>query len=133
MRDQLISFDTAKLAKEKRFPQRDGDELYYFSKSKHINTPTIKWNHMDWIDLYIAPTQSLLQKWLREEHNCIVEISFNKKENENFLRYSMTVDYYKKDWSGIENDDYDDYDNGFDTYEEALEAGLLSALKLIQQ
>ena len=75
-------------------------------------------------------SQSLLQKWLREVHNCIVEVQFEKLVCLNQLDWIVTVDYYKPDFSNLtEEADYkSDY---FSTYEEALEDGLYNALKLI--
>ena len=131
MTDQLISFETAKLAKEKGFCEKvyyfynEDDEtekqLYTYKRFMILNDEELKIE---------APTQSLLQKWLREVHNCIVEVQFEKLPCLNQLDWIVTVDYYKPDFSNLtEESDYEsDY---FSTYEEALEDGLYNALKLI--
>jgi hypothetical protein len=72
-----------------------------------------------------VPTQSLLQKWLREVHEISVESTScwwddGKKEFE----YNV----YKKDLGG----DSPCSLSVFKTYEEALEVGLQEALKLIE-
>lgn len=69
MEEQLISFETAKLAKEKGFCEfynalyydKDGNEWIGFSSSTK-----------DYEDKYVRSSQSLLQKWLREKHNISV-------------------------------------------------------------
>ena len=66
MKEQLISFSTAKLAKEKGFDNYDVANYYREGINYALNnsgTSTIKE-----VGNYPAPTQSLLQKWLREKH-----------------------------------------------------------------
>ena len=76
-------------------------------------------------------TQSKLQKWLREKHNCIVEVPFTKYAGINKLTYFSTVDYYRLDWNFINPEDSDYTSEDFDKYEYALETGLYEALKLL--
>lgn len=116
MEDTLISFETAKLAKEKGYKNHDCKKyssdglkaIYGF-----VSNPTA------------APTQSLLQKWLREVHNIIVEVLVFDKgflEKDKFC-FQWRVYNKTEDWfTGFE----------YKTYEEALEAGLQEALKLIK-
>ena len=119
MQEQLITFETAKLAKEKGFNEicktaygRNADSLYY-GNCTHKNSENI---------FLSAPTQNLLQKWLREVHNIYVEISFNQKyENPRFgyiVRTKSTC-FHTRDFP-------------YKTYEEALEIGLQESLKLIE-
>ena len=83
MEETLITFETAKLAKEKGFnwnvlhSYRDGkldyedyfrgtiDEMYFNANGK---------NRTKFKEIISTPTQSLLQKWLREEHNILVYV-----------------------------------------------------------
>lgn len=130
MEEQLISFETAKMAKEKGFNARcyayyevDKEPWLHYS----VNSP-VDYNHVkDTRHLFSAPTQSLLQKWLREEHGLNINIEHRAYVN----RYVFTIT--KK---GVHND----YENHYlvkhvlqkiDHYEEALELGLQNALKLI--
>ena len=115
MEEQLISFETAKLAKEKGFNEKcifhylDSGELYAYdsgNRSARINNNSI---------IY-TPTQSLLQKWIREVHNIDIWVE----------RYLREGDYFCKSTSFYDNQ------NPHKTYEEALEAGLIEALKLIK-
>jgi hypothetical protein len=126
MKDQIISFSTAKLAKECRFDiiQRYGSESsLYNKKGEHTYYVNYGFMYSGLSDGYIsAPTQSLLQKWLREVHNKQVEISliYDKYSVEVFpisqIKVKTLFSYYTK----------------FDTYEEALEQGLVQALKLLK-
>ena len=69
--------------------------------------------------IYEAPTQSLLQKWLREEHNIHITITSISQES---WQYHITKPGQRLG---------DNYEEDFYTYEEALESGLHQALKLI--
>lgn len=108
MKDQLISFKTAKLAKERGF---NWSSTYTYEKD---------YNKTIEIILYKAPTQSLLQKWLREVHNTHISIQyFLDHDLDNFEVYITNNHLTKKKYL-------------FDTYEQALEAGLLEGLNLIK-
>lgn len=77
MEDQLISFETAKLAKEKGFDLNtysncwvktlDGDVIHN-SERRNISEHDRCTQHL------MQPTQSLLQKWLLEKHNLFVSV-----------------------------------------------------------
>ena len=152
MEEQLISLETAKLAKEKGFKEmcfaafhknnrNDGyfesgiiSQSEYFRFPNMSNGDKIAVLQKDYIHTILRPTQSLLQKWIREVHN--IEILINrippeavlasKNNGKNILNnYSYYV------WSLNNNPRI--ANKGFfkNTYEEALEAGLQEALKLI--
>jgi hypothetical protein len=130
MEEKLIKFETAKLAKEKGFDwkvlnhYRDGES---YSKEL-INGGT--WYNMNcskeqklWnCNLYSAPTQSYLQKWLREVHK-INNLNIFPDGNDNYVpwRGLLTMDNLYLFHKELK----------FKTYEEALEKGLQEALKLI--
>ena len=98
MTDQLISFETLELAMSKGF-------IWYDHKRRRM------------------PTQSLLQKWLREKHNLIVEPIGSVVDKTFGIKIFYLGKIATKLSIGGPN-----YGN---TYEEALEAGLIEALKLI--
>ena len=98
MKEQLVTFETAKLAKEKNFDIGVNQSYVIYKKSYNydddsshresykVNDIEINShyhvNNYKGIDLsnelyeaYSAPTQSLLQKWLREVHNIFVEVN----------------------------------------------------------
>lgn len=138
MHEQLISFETAKLAKEKGFEELVSN-CYY--KEELFGTYAImdendsafidvmdgneleNHNHIDFIDRYSAPTQSLLQKWLREKHKIIVSINIMS----DLSYYSLLIDI-NKDKLALNNQSKN---KSFIKYEECLEDGLFEALKLI--
>ena len=129
MEDTRITFETAKLAKEKGFPQEPNRlKIPYYNYKGEF-----KGDVKDWLRKYLrnedtsdvesvsAPTQSLLAKWLREEHNIIILVDYEGIDG-----------YYYKFYSYKEgNKNYDASDKNYNTYEEALEAGLQATLKLI--
>ena len=112
MEDTRIKFETAKLAKEKGF-----NEIlsYHYDKTGIIQNVTTNNEKLDYG--YSAPTQSLLAKWLREEHN-IHLIAYK----------NINIDGY--DWCFITTDGITNI-NSYKTYEEAYEIGLQEALKVI--
>lgn len=121
MEEQLISFETAISAKEKGF-FNGGLRDYYDIKGNLI----YKDNHNKFISYDIsAPTQSLLQKWLRERHKIYILVYVMEDSDG-----SIYFDYGLKqivNWLSDKSCE----PNMFKTYEEALEFGLKEALKLI--
>ena len=119
LKEKLISFETAKLAKEKGFhisSRGEGMGKRVFINGELVNAIFSSKDHIH------APTQSLLQKWLREVHEISIKID----------------DYYTNsrvrfDYNVCELGSQEDNPVGiFETYEEALETGLQEALKLIK-
>ena len=102
MEEQLISFETAKLAKEK------GCDLESCTCG----------GYPECICYDKRISQSLLAKWLREKHN-IHLIAYK----------NINIDGY--DWCYITTDGITNI-NSYKTYEEAYEIGLYQALKLIK-
>lgn len=126
MEEQIVSLKVAKLLEEHNFC--NGSSHYYsniFSEQLHKNDDGVLYlNGLD-VNYIEAPTQSLVQKWLREEHNMFVECYHNNLLTERihgvkYGRYNMSI---------YEHSMFNMF--GFDTYERALEEGLKQALKLI--
>ena len=127
MQDELVSFETAKLAKEKGFdiyqPYRYDDEKRIY----HGRDQTFNIN---------APTQSLLQKWLRDEHDIFVSINTVSEERWYSAEDVEHIPVHKyRVIKNIDNFKYDviDWSEPFETYEEALEVALFESLKLIKE
>ena len=126
MEDTRVTFETAKLAKEKGF-----DALCYDafnSKGNLYSNGWCEYLYDNKVEIpfrsgvleskdVLAPTQSILAKWLREEHN-IHLIAYK----------NINIDGY--DWCYITTDGITNI-NSYKTYEEAYEIGLQEALKLI--
>jgi hypothetical protein len=154
MNDEIVSFEVAKLAKEKGFDLKVRNyinilgvshsikEITYYPFGAGVNDPggDIHLNYNEKIDfsnlitygrnwdengverIYSAPTQSLLQRWLREKHNILLAIlpwkdhAADVNDKHNFRPMLVGIKTWKE----------------FPTYEEALEKGLLESLKLIK-
>lgn len=135
MIENYITFETAQKAKEKGFNWKT--ENGYNNDTKEL------WE--DWYDeMYLsdhyesslnhkhhipAPTQSLLQKWLREKHNIILNVTYHESGY-----YTLHI-FVDKGNSHRERtpDSISHYKNGvsFDNYEEAFEIVLQTAMELI--
>lgn len=130
MKDKLVTFETAKSTKEKDFnifnvPNGiDNDNYRYYHSNGEIGIGNIQFINdcelkKECFELYPAPTQSLLQRWLREKCDIHVCSISQYNTNRQFQYYYATV-------NGKTIDELE-----FDTYEQALEKGLQEGLKLI--
>ena len=121
MREQLIDFETAKLAKEKGF---DWKTVYYYDFIGFLSSGNSAqhWNGSK-ESIYSTPTQSLLQKWLRERPTPIIVTP-----EYDFIAWVVWVDDPDKDRIFIDKVD----GKWINKYEDSLEIGLYQALKLIK-
>ena len=124
--EQYVSFETAKLAKEKGF--NEPCRHYYLNGAKEVNNETIMiydlpypYNSTD-KNYFAAPTQSLLARWLREKHKLFIEVTIDS------IRLIREGD---SKIVNLKNADYTNNKEEFRSYEEAMEAGLQDALKLL--
>ena len=132
MEDTRVTFETAKLAKEKGFFQETNRlEIPYYNYKGEFKGDVSDWRARKYIrgedtsdiEFVSAPTQSLLAKWLREEHNIHVTSQIGNLDFINTYHYEIRY---------IDKNKFMCKVNGnFKTYEEALEIGLQKALKLI--
>lgn len=127
MKEQLINFETAKLAKEKGFNEwtnqvyRIVDKELMFEERGHQNSLS------DINKKITAPAQSLLQKWLRETQKTVVWLKPYPSELEG--NYINNWSVYVDNFTGMHLMEDCVLIHG---YEEALEKGLQEALKLIK-
>ncbi len=115
MQEQLISFETARSAKETGF---NYDVKNYYNALGELFTRLYRAYKGKY---YQAPTQNLLQKWLRDEHNVHINpvLETDYEYINKFYRYSIVTSVVNYTSCKIYN-----------SYEEALEKGLLKALNL---
>ena len=128
MTEQLINFETAKLAKEKGLPQDSfyfedyETEVPFYGLDNELNK-----GDEDRFGQCKSISQSLLQKWLREKYDidiCIIkEVSIYL-----FVSYNVLI----SDSCNSKYRDLIDLQVSYTSYEEALEFALIEALKLIQ-
>jgi hypothetical protein len=119
MEEQLISFETAKLAKEKGFEEFCSKA---FLRGRLVSNSIMNETFGEPLnDIVNAPTQSLLQKWLRDVHQIDISIKVGLLDSiSKVYIYSIPFNEGLINW------------NKYNTYEEALEAGLYEGLKLIK-
>ena len=118
MKEQLISLETAKLAGKARYP-------FSIITGHKVNDTLVTNNKVRCPHLVSAPTQSLLQKWVREQYNLHIVVNIGFYDREDIGYYSNVIKFRKHHKSKYRSE-------FFSTYEEALEVGLIEALKLIK-
>lgn len=116
--DEIVTYEVAMLAKEKGF--NEYVEAFYAEDCNipHTQGPE-KWN--EYKGRYAAPTQSLLQRWLREEKGVIIE-----------LKYSDDTESFRPFWSWCIYNNLGitiEIGDSSSTYELALEDALKYALE----
>lgn len=106
MKEQLIELETAKLA-IKVGADRDLSILSFSDEGDR---------------LVVHCTQSLLAKWLREEHDLHIQPYYRDD------RYTWDCEIFN-----MADSEFEEYDETleFNTYEQTLEYGLIESLKLI--
>lgn len=133
--DELISFKTAKLARDKGFDYptqyytwsdiKKPENMAHSGDYGSLHTQNKYEEHYDngKVKYYTIslPSQSLLQKWLRQEHKIEIWLSKGGKSGNKYHAKDITKDGVLI----IENCKM------FNTYQKALEQGLYEALKLI--
>lgn len=121
MKDQLISFHVAKLAKEKGLDLSSNYFREHESGDADFDDDFCNWNQYDGYVTII--TQSLLQKFIREEHG--IDILVKRSFSDGKKKYILTPCFDKPSLKGYDNAEGN-------TYEEALESGLMKALEMIK-
>lgn len=144
MKEQFISYETALLAKEKGyddlcrlFYDKDGGICGHPENMGKNSTSNFK------SFMCSAPEQFELSKWLREQHGIHLYADWYWHESDGYV-YTFDLSYVPKEFEDAKRrvshvirinsySAYDAvYDGGFDTFEQALEAGLQKALTLIR-
>lgn len=123
MTDQLITFETAKLAYEKGFRGGNGRKAY--NKEGRSISVFSTFNYSEEKYPITTTSQPALQKWLRDKqsiHICI-DVEMDQLPNSllEFNFYLFKRGHHESKWSVT-----------YKTYEAALEAALQEALKLIK-
>ena len=127
--EEICTYEVCKLAKDKGFPQ-DPDKndhclMYCWDGLRNIH-PLAMWivwemEEYDHDNLYAAPTQSLLQRWLREEKGYYVYPYYDNNE----FKWTYSIREKTGDmWILLVGET-----PNFDKYEEAMEAGLKFVLE----
>lgn len=117
MKDQIVSFKTAILADEKGLNLIWKNDLYTDDGVQH---PYMAHWLCGYSKMYNAPTQSILQKWLREIHKIEIDIR------------SVIAGYEYSIWKRSEQDEDFNWFDSSETYEDALEKALVRGLNMIE-
>lgn len=135
----LVSYETALLAKEKGFDEFCNDvytdylqDTEYSKKGIYLSTDsTLKGRNSyleknEYYELFTAPQQYVLQKWLRVKYNYninVKHITHNQKYG-----FSVTGNYDEKTGGIIIPYNF----KGYDSYGECLENALQQCLNIIK-
>ena len=125
--EQYVSFETAKLAKEKKVFIEGCCEVYS-QEGGVARTPNggkWNWEEYDKSEFCLRPTQSLLARWIREKHNIHIDSYPNASGYLYYINKTNGTLVYDSDFDGP-NDG-----GAWNSYEEAMESGLQEALKII--
>ena len=117
--EDYVSFEIAKLLKEKRF---DGECRDYYSTDEHFYSEDFKsnWNCVGGtIIIFSAPTLQMAMKWLREVHHLVIQIEFI-----DFLEHGEIWLYSIIERKTIKRLTDRDEDFTEHTYEQACEAAI---------
>lgn len=124
MEEQLVTQETAILAKEKGFDEVTDvffNSSYPWPGEENINAL----RHSDGNDFTSVPTQSLLQKWLREKHDIVVFVTPLSRGQKPFEEKTYEARMLRKG--------HQRWKRGFKKWEEALEEGLQQGLNYVSQ
>lgn len=126
--EKYCSFEIAKLLKEKKF---DIPSLRWYDKDGNVvaklTTPKTPLDYFKDEYYYLCPTHQMAMAWLREKHNIHIEIEAYPHEDGCFywhyrimemVKYKDMFGYFKRDQKA-----------GFDSYEDAVEAGIKQYIK----
>jgi len=127
MTEDYVSFETAKLLKEKGF---DGDGSHFYENKKIVSFVDY-WNRITPYERYCAiecPTLQMAMKWLREVHNlhCAVDYDFALGWYCQITSLKETVEY---DYEELVKHYHPEKNSGFSSPEEACESAIKYCLE----
>jgi hypothetical protein len=136
MTEEIVKYETAKLARKKGFKILVDDAYFMANDNGEITLGLSNYDEPIYGEIK-APTQSLLQKWLREIHNIDVDVVRDSE-----VHYQDETRWIVKtsNWNDIRVKDFSiaqlkfpntSHHTDFKSYEEALERGLIEGLNFI--
>ena len=135
MTEELVSYDIAVMLKEKGFPQSK-KKVGKYTNIAYIETGGIQGGggSMEVGEYVEAPTLSLAARWLREKHGYYPLIIPTVTSSWTFKKIRVMSEANFKDGALIEVEQppYEGVDaSDYDTYEQALSAGIKEALQYL--
>lgn len=139
---RIVALPTAKLAKERGFNLRCPG--FYGCDKPAGGGPGNQYFPCDWVKaselgqidsqdgtmIYNAPEQEMLKEWLREVHSFHVEVK-PLRSREGYVIWSAQVYTLKRFNKTFQSFEYCSIPQMGQSYEDALELGILDALKLL--
>ena len=118
--EDYVSFETAKLLKEKGF---DADINLWYDKDGNIfdcykYEISRNWRVKAQQEVYFCPTLQMAMKWLRKVYNFHIWIEPNH-DKEGLYNAHVKVGWWSNNWGGV----------GYNTYEQACEAAIKYCLE----
>jgi hypothetical protein len=143
IKEQYVSFEVAKLLKEKGFKEETHGNYYLGGKfdGKFEESSKVNWNKFFKTPI-AAPTQQMAMRWLREVHDihCDVHLSFSENPKNYPPGYYIYI-LNTKDGNTVENPGNDISEihplyinksctpRNYHTYEDAVEAAIRYCLE----
>lgn len=125
--EDYVSYDTAKLLKEKGFDERvksyftdDGLEGYMFGTGRKSNSELEEC-------FYSRPTLQMAMKWLREVHHYYIQVMLDSWACGGHMGYYVVLQRTDNDFEMMLSDAVDEV--FYQTYDEACEAGIRYCLE----
>ena len=114
--EDYVSFETAKLLKEKGFDSPCMGRYSVRSREFHLDC-TKMYNNGGLFEC-AAPSQSMTMKWLRKVYNFHIWVEPNH-DKEGLYNAHVKVGWWSNNWGGV----------GYNTYEQACEAAIKYCLE----
>lgn len=134
---KIVNYEIAKLAYEKGFrndPVGLNNGKHYYNYKGELDGDVLEeFKHRedkpnDYLSIS-APTQALLQQWLREVHKIHISIDYSSGDNKYYTNvYRNHDEYLHNITQSLKDNDGFIY---YDTYDETLKIALQDALNLI--
>ena len=131
--EEICTYEVSQLAKEKGFNVQTFD-WYDYTGNYHKGFIPHELHECPRYKEYYAPTQSLLQRWLREVHNLHIDVGVWEDCDEDADGLCCgTYSYWSFNIQSCFTGDliYEEFEHRYDTYEQAVEDALKYTLKFL--
>jgi len=122
--EDYVSFETAKLLKDKGFNSDSGDTSRFYLPNGNERWKYGHYHDFDIKDRIECPTLQMAMKWLREVHNLVIQVEFI-----DFLEHGEVWLYSIIERNTIKRLTYRDEDFTEHSYEKACEAAIKYCLE----
>ena len=120
IQEDYVSFETAKLLKEKGFDEK----LQYYYDTDGILVRCHRGQYFsNKSNAFIAPTQAMTMKWLRDIYKLDIDVSIEYKKSKKVYYYSILKKTVIRDIDCLHSE------TNFDSYEEACESAIRYCLE----